>query len=349
MNRPRSAVVSWVLFVAAGCAPPVVLRSAGGELLLGRFIAPQAYEAYARGALAEAEGRLPFAAAAYHRAAQIDPDGPEAWTRLGAVLCKQEQADAAEEAFNRAENADPGYAPLRRERGRCLLSTGQTSAALAEADKALVLDPDDEETTLLRADVLEKSGDAAQAVRELFARLVAGPKRKRLAKRLLELAEATRDEAAAHLARGILAELDAPKPGTHRALLDAALTKGDLATARRLGAEAGVAPGAIALRAAVLGQNGLAVDQARLVLGASPNDTDALVALVAASPPELAPPLPRAATGLSRMGRLVLADTLARRIGPEAAAAAVDAAELDAKAADPLEARLVERLRTAKR
>jgi tetratricopeptide (TPR) repeat protein len=348
-----------ILFAASACGPPTVVRSAGGELLRGRFISPQAYEAYARGALAEAEGRLRFAAAAYHRAAQIDPDGPEAWTRLGAVLCKEKDASGAEDAFVEAERADAGYAPLYRERARCDLASGRLEAALAASEQAMVLDPEDEDTALLRARILTQNAQPDQAIRELFARLVAGPKRTRVAALLFELATDAGDAGAAHFARSILEAAPPEKPlspeareAGARGKLDAALARGDLAGARRLGIDARVTPGGIALRAAASGQAALANEQARLVLEADPKDVDAAVALLAAGTPSAAgiPPTPSSASAtLSRLGRLVLVEAIYRRVGPEAALAAAAAMDRTAGRAsgDPLEAAIEDRLRRA--
>jgi tetratricopeptide (TPR) repeat protein len=351
-----------LLFAASACGPPTVVRSAGGELMRGRFISPQAYEAYARGALAEAEGRLRFAAAAYHRAAQIDPDGPEAWTRLGAVLCKDKDTEGAEEAFGEAERADGGYAPLYRERARCELASGRLKEALSASERAMVLDPEDEDTWLLRARILAQNGQADQAVRELFARLVAGPKRARVAALLSELATDSHDAAAKHFAQAILASAPPEKPESPEARaaearqeLDAALRRGDLSAARRLGVDARVTPGGIALRAAASGQAQLANEQARLVLEADPKDVDAAIASLAAGGaggavvPSTALALSSVSRQLSRLERLVLVEALLRRVGPEAAASA--AAGLDRSAdgasADPLETTIEERLRRA--
>lgn len=345
----RRLLLAAAVCASASCAPPTVLRSAGGEVVRGRFIAPQAYEVYARGALAESEGQLDLAAAAFLRATEIDPDGPEPWTRLAAVLCRQQRFSEANEALDAAERALPGYAPLYRERARCLLSRGDATEALAQADRALVFDPADEDTALLRADILEKTGDGARAVRELYGRLVAGPLRARIAKRLEPLARAQGDEVAASFAHRILETQAASNPPSpSRPDIDRALERGDLAAARRFGTNAGFGPGAVALRAAALGLRTLAAEQARLVLGADPSNSDALVALFAATAPSPAFPVERPATPASRLGRLVLAETLLRYAGSETMALAVTPEDLAAQTKDPLEDAVAARLRAAR-
>ena len=339
----RAVAAALLVVATAACSRPSVVRSAGGELTRGRFIAPQAYEAYARGALAEAEGELDTAAAAYRRAAEIDADGPEPWTRLGAVLCRQGKHAEAAAAF---DEADDTYAPLRKARARCLLDQGKPALALTEADAALVFDPADEETALLRADILEKSGDRPRAVRELLARLVAYGPRERVAARLAPLARAEGDLGAAGFAGEVLDGGTPRRPGTaSREALDPARARGDLAAARRLGPRAGVAPGTLALRAVALGHRDIGREQAELVLGADPSNADALVALFAATAPKIAP-LASPTGPLSPLGRLVLAETLLRYVGPETAALAEALTSLESSQ-DPLESRLRARVREA--
>ncbi|MBL9026051.1 MAG: hypothetical protein JNL21_27915 [Myxococcales bacterium] len=341
----RAAALVFLLLAAPACSRPSVVRSAGGELTRGRFIAPQAYEAYARGALAEAEGHLDAAATAYRYAAEIDASGPEPWTRLGAVLCRQGKHTEASEAF---AEADEKYAPLRKARARCLLDQGKATEALAEADAALVFDPADEETALLRADILEKAGDRPRAVRELLGRLVAFGPRERVAARLEPVARAEGDLAALRVARRVLDGGSSPKLGTpSRDALDLALQNGDLAAARRLGTRAGVGPGAVALRAVALGQRALGREQAELVLGADPSNADALVALFAAKAPAAPAPLARPAAPLSPLGRLILAEALLRYVGPETSTLAEALASVDESSQDPLESSLRARVREA--
>ncbi len=330
----------------AGCERPRVVRSAAGELVLGRFIAPQAYEAYARATLAEAEGRLPQAADAFRAAAVLDPDGPEPWTRLGAVLCLQDDPRAADEAFAAALEADPSFAPAYKERARCALGRRDAAGALAAAELALVLDPEDEDTALVYADALAEGGRVGDARSVLVALLVRGPPRAGVAERLMKLATAE-DVASRRLAARATALASARPAARTVEDVDRALLAGDLTAARALAASAGVAPGALALRAAALGATALAAEQARLVGGADPGDGDAAAAALIAGPPAggaLASGAP-AQRSLSPFAKLLLLEAVARAIGAEAARPLVGSADLDVTRKDALEERVRVRLK----
>lgn len=367
MTRATPALLALLLALPTACSKPVVMRSAGGQLYEGRFIHPRAYEAYARGALAEAEGRLEEAQRMFGYAADLDEDGPEPATRLGAVLCKRGQRDEAMAAFATATEVDATYAAAYRERARCDLSHGEIEAAVEASELAAILDPDDEDAALLHVDALEKARKLDAAARLLVARLMTAHPSRALIARLEALAQAAGDDALLHLAarardraqlRGAAATAQAPDPAPPRSRLDidAALRRGDLTAARSLATRAKTSQGEIALRAAALGRTELAREQGTLVSEADPRDASALVALIVAADASRSLTALAAASdaaralasgGASPLARLLLAETLARRIGAEAARALVSDAELAQQRSDPLEDAVRLRVRAA--
>jgi tetratricopeptide (TPR) repeat protein len=318
----------------AGCGTQTVVRIVDGKPEEGRFISPAAYAYYARGADAQARGDLGGAQRAFELAIAHDPASPEIWTRLGALRCATAPPPGVPRnallAFERAGALDPGSGPLHRELARCLLARGDASSALVEAERALSLDPDDLATALVRADALERTGrldDARWALRATAARR---PTAAEPWLALLALARRTDDDALAREAEGHVAERGGvvrdPSP---LAAVDAALQAGDLAGAQRRALQARLPGAEVALRAAAMGRAALAREQAALVLGADPADASARIALAAAADlagdeaalGEAMRAIPRRVTPPSRLGRLLFAEVLGRRVGPGAARA----------------------------
>ncbi len=360
--RTTALVLSLLSLATAGCERHLVPRSAEGEVKLGRFIPGAAYEAYARAAVAEQDGNLEQAEADLRAAAGLD-DGPEPWARLGAVLCKQRRTAEAADAFARAEESDPEASVTLRERARCALAEGRAATAVELTSRAMLLDPSDDDTLAIRADALEKSGDRDGALRLLVARVVDRPAPLELRRRLTALAVALDDAAAARIAKSALPSVswnDPPsKSGPAKTVppslteIDEALTRGDR-DARYLGLRAGLSQGEVALRACALGLPRLAAELSRALAGADPSNAAAAVALAVASDLSgdqaaldalLRARLDAPSVPLSPLGRLVLAELLARRVGPDAAAAVVSG-ELDTTRSDPLEEALRVRIRT---
>src|SRR5262245_24928399 len=156
--RPFAPRAALLVAVAAlcGCTETTVVRVIDGREIAGRFVSPQAYAMYARGAQAEAAGDLESARLEYTAAAREDSESAEIWTRIGAVSCALGRADDAQSAFVRAAQRSPDYEPLFRERAACALSRGtlppaDARAALDDASRALALDPNSEATALLYA------------------------------------------------------------------------------------------------------------------------------------------------------------------------------------------------------
>jgi len=138
---------------ASACASAVpVQRAYDGAVIQGRFIEPEAYAAFLRGALAEAAGDSRGALDAYADAAKLDPRSPELLTRTGEVRCRLDPHDArAQAAFAEALDAEPRYARAWAARAKCLLAGGQEASARAAARKAAELDPSADGANILLA------------------------------------------------------------------------------------------------------------------------------------------------------------------------------------------------------
>lgn len=343
----RIAGVALSSLVLVACGDPTVIRVVDGRPQAGRFIADSAYAAYAHAAEAEAARDLPSAIRWMEAAAAADPEGPEPWTRLGELRCRIAPGDgppppAALADFARAEKADPRFAPLFRARARCLLDHHRPAPALIDAERATALDPDDSWNVIVRAQALMEVGREPEAERALRALTVRYPRSAAPWIVLQTLGIRTRDQALMREAAERSAALSAPStlPRSREGALtspldaiDAALAAGDLARAQALAHQARLPWAELALRAAALGRPALAREQAELVLGADPTASGARVALAVAA--DLAGDhaaaaaalrdLPARSAPLSTLGRLLLAELVARHGGEDAARAVLDA------------------------
>src|SRR5580693_4951899 len=96
------------LFVCVVCAPtvtvsacvraPTVERAYDGRVVDGRFIAPEGYAAFLRGASADAGGDLKGSLTSYAEAIRIDARASEIWTRIGDVRCRSDPRDQEADA-----------------------------------------------------------------------------------------------------------------------------------------------------------------------------------------------------------------------------------------------------------
>jgi hypothetical protein len=131
------------MLLASGCAGgPLVERAYDGHVVNGRSIEPEAYAAFLSGAIAEASADARGALRSYVRAAHLDSSAPEVWTRIGAVRCALNPADAkADEAFARAIAIDERYAGAWTAKARCSLARHDEAAMLTAARRATELDP----------------------------------------------------------------------------------------------------------------------------------------------------------------------------------------------------------------
>jgi tetratricopeptide (TPR) repeat protein len=145
--------VAALAVVLTACASTVpVERVYGGRSLHGRYVESGAYAAFLRGAIAEAGGDSRGALEAYKAAAELDSEGPEIWTRLGAVRCAADGRDRkADEAFARAVATDPTYGKAWEARAKCALARGDGAGSLAAAARAAELDASADEANAMLA------------------------------------------------------------------------------------------------------------------------------------------------------------------------------------------------------
>lgn len=154
-----------LLGLVACTHPSTVTRVYEGRVVEGRFIAPEAYEAYLKGVIAEEAGDLPTAARAYEEAVDEDGDDPEAYARLGAVRCKLGRK--ADSAFGHALRLDRTYAPALAAKAECEAAHGRAAAGIAVLDG---IPPADREAISLEALYMKL---AAQANVDARARAIA--------------------------------------------------------------------------------------------------------------------------------------------------------------------------------
>jgi hypothetical protein len=150
------------LFACVVCAPtvtvsacaraPTVERVYDGHVVDGRFIAPEGYAAFLRGASADAGGDLKGSLASYAEAIRIDERAPEIWTRIGDVRCRLDPRDQqADAGFARALALDAAYARAWAAKARCALSRNDVESARAAARRAAQLDPEADTANALLA------------------------------------------------------------------------------------------------------------------------------------------------------------------------------------------------------
>lgn len=109
-----------------GCLHPskVTRVYEGGRIVEGGFLAPEAYEGYLKGVIAEEAGDLRTAEAAYADAIDEDGDDPEPFVRRGSVRCRLGVQSALQD-LDRALKIDPTYAPALAARAGCLGDRGK--------------------------------------------------------------------------------------------------------------------------------------------------------------------------------------------------------------------------------
>jgi hypothetical protein len=151
--RRLSRITLSLSILAAGCAhAPLVQRGYDGHVVQGRFIVPEAYAAFLRGAAAEAAGDQQAAIADYEEASKLDTSAPEIWTRIGDVRCREDPRDQrADASFARALESEWTYARAWAARARCALARGDVAGARAAAGHAAELDPSADGANVLLA------------------------------------------------------------------------------------------------------------------------------------------------------------------------------------------------------
>jgi tetratricopeptide (TPR) repeat protein len=265
MRRTRHRSPShWACLLALiGCgASQNTQRVFQGEVVVGPYVEPEAYAAFAEGVYLEQRGDYPGAMSAYRRAQALDGDSPGIAARLGAVTCRSNLAAGLEEFQTSGVARD--YAPAWAERALCLHRHADAQRALAAARRALALDSRNPDANLLIAELHREAArpDAARAW--LFAWALEDP------------------DAAAH-SRAI--EAQAWLLGD-RALVALARSARAANTEDAEGARVEVVPrgpAELALSATSRGEPDIASRQAALALAANPEDADALVAALFAA------------------------------------------------------------------
>ncbi len=340
-----------------------MVRVVDGREVAGRYIDAEAYDAFIRGTIAEADGDLDVAAAWYERASEYDPAGVEPRARLGGVLCARNPADraSADKVFARAIEIGPDHGITFVRRARCELVRKEPALAERDARHALVLDPDDGDATRVLADALLLSGKDDDAARVLDGWVLWSSGARQAWRAVAELALRRHDiarwrEATKQLANGLLpaerSQLKQVGDGAHAMeRIDRAIAAGELADARADAVAAGMGSSTVAVRACAMGRWQAAVQQAELVLGADPADPDALAVLSAVPEWDGGRRSAGVASATTRrvspLAALVLADALRRRLGSGASDAFLGAyGDIDTTR-DPLAAALLRRLRRA--
>ncbi|HTV20729.1 MAG TPA: tetratricopeptide repeat protein [Polyangiaceae bacterium] len=233
-----------------------------GHLVVGPYVEPEAYAAFAEGTYLEARGEWEAAASAYRRARTRDPDSPSIAARLGAIACRTSLEAGLDELQTSGIARD--YAPAWAERARCLLAHHDRPRALEAAQRAVMLDPSNPDANLSIAQIHREQGHPDRARAWLFAWALGDP------------------DAAAY--RDAIEE-------QARLLDDAALAVLVATRGRQHAEEAGsvedvapLSPTELAERAIARGEPEAASQHAALALQANPEDADAaIVALFAAS------------------------------------------------------------------
>ena len=325
MKGERGAMVTTLLLATAlaGCGGgPVVERAYDGDVIAGRYVGPEAYAAYLRGALAEADGHLDEALQAYEDAASRQPGSPEVWTRIGAVRCRRAPHDpGASAALDRAASLDAHYAPAWAARAACALSGGALTDAQTFAQRAASLDAGADAANVLLARTASRHIEPATRVRlvaltatardpvvawdalstwaseagdvSLWARALRELARRAPTRRvtIARAAEALAGSGALGDARSVAAAAvdasDEPLPGGHplaaRLAIDEAIGRGDGAGVRARATRVRLGLDEAAARALLAGQPHLARELAEEVTQADPAARGARLVLAAST------------------------------------------------------------------
>lgn len=293
-----------------------VTRIYAGKTKEERFIAPEAYAHYTEAQLLETAGDDAAAEQEYLQAVDIDPDSVDIWTRIGAVRCRRNTDP--ESAFDNAESLDREYAPLWRERSICALSRNDAAHALEWGKRAIAFDPDDARSTLAVVRALEKSGQRTEAERWKVAQNLRDPGGSAFEDAVAKLA---------HQGKTLPKSKASVSTRPTRKELDHALLHDTPKVVRELALKSGVPISELATRAAALGLTDIAATEARRVLDADPDDSDAWIAALVAA--DLAHDEDRflVVTGLlgndplapRPLGRRLFVELLARRVSLDAA------------------------------
>lgn len=294
-----AAVVALALLHGCAGAPGTVARVVDGRTLEGRYVSPQAYEQFLRGAIAEESGALDEALAAYESVARDDPADPETFARIARIRCRKRPDDPrARAAIDTALALDPDYGPAFAARALC------SFAAAGDVQRAARLEPRNVELQIAAATT---DGALSAGAEKLVAITAAFRTSTAAWEALASWADTHGDPALAVRASMELVRLSPSKAAFAARIAEALAGEGELALARRL-AVAVVAARADTARGGAPAPSGLmtrlAVDEA-LLRG------DEASATFRATLGRL--PLDEVAARALRHGRLELAEELASR------------------------------------
>ncbi len=338
MSR-RALVLSLALTSLGGCTGGErVTRVAGGFREDGRYIDTQSYSAFTSGVIAEASGRYADARIFYEQALDDDPKSPEIQTRVGAVRCKlgvrgaRAELDAAERAFDEALELDSTFAPAYYERAVCERARGKREAALGDAQRAVKYDSAPVAYTRLVSELLFEARRSSEAWAWLDALVERTPDSAEVWSAYRSAAERSDDAVRLRRALANQVRLGAPEPrpeASDTEAIDALLLLGDLPAARVAAKARRWRSSELAIRSVEIGALEVGYEQAMLVLGADPGDTDAWIAALVAADEQRHPerfqaalvaldprPLPPSARAVD-----LLVALLGRRVGADAARA----------------------------
>jgi tetratricopeptide (TPR) repeat protein len=261
MARARLASLGACVLGLLGCgSTQSTQRVFQGHVVVGPYVEPEAYAAFAEGVYLEQRGDWDRAASAYRRARARDPNSPGIAARLGAIACRT-SLEAALDEFQTSGFARE-YAPAWAERARCLLAHRDPTRALESARRAVMLDPSNPDANLAIALIHREQGRPELARAWLFAWALGYPDASAYRSAIAQEARLLGDGALALL-------ID--RSGQH--------PRDDSG-----GPDAAPPPTRMAQRAIARGEPAAAAQHAALALDADPEDADALVlALLAAS------------------------------------------------------------------
>ena len=114
-----------------------------------------------------AQGRVPEAASALERAAELDPESAQPWVALIALYGQVGEVQAAEQAYLKAVEVEPKNVEAHRNYGVLLMRAEKTAEAKKAFKRALEIDPEHVDSRMTYALALEASGDAAGARKQL--------------------------------------------------------------------------------------------------------------------------------------------------------------------------------------
>ncbi len=138
-----------------------VVRVVDGRVVDGRFVEPEAYALFLRGAIAESNGALDEAVLAYEAVSRVDNGDPEVFARIARARCAREDRDpVARVALERAFALDADYGPAWAAAAACGSGEGPR-------ERAARAEPRDVGIQVSFARALEQSSSGrANAVRE---------------------------------------------------------------------------------------------------------------------------------------------------------------------------------------